>query len=138
MGLLNRKSLLEKQELQTQKVDLGDDYIYVREMTGRERDNFERSLRKQVKRGDKTDYEVSLEDFRAKLVVNTACDEKGDAIFQPSDYSMLSKNISAKRLMTIADAASELNGITEDDREDMVKNSEAAPSGNSSSASAES
>lgn len=117
-----REDLLKKDKLETAKVNLGDDVIYVREMTGRERDNFEKSLMKQVQKGGKTEVETTLEDFRAKLVVNTACDEKGNAIFQPGDYTILSKNKSAKWLMKVADAASKLNGISEEDKEEMVKN----------------
>ena len=50
MALMNRDKLLSKEKLQIEKVELSKtDYIYVRQMTGRERDRFEQSLVKEVK-----------------------------------------------------------------------------------------
>jgi len=139
MALLDRKSLLAKEKLEVVKVELGDDFVYVRQMTGRERDNFEQSLLKEVKdsRGQIVSYERSLQDFRAKLAVCTICDDKGTAILQPNDYPMLSQNMSAAKLEKIVQEAQKLNKITEEDKEGIVKNSVAAPGGNSNSASVE-
>lgn len=127
--LLDRKKLLEKEVLKIEKVDLGnDDYVCVRQMTGRERDIFERSLL--VEEKDKkgaTSYKQSLEDFRAKLVVNVICDEQGNNLLQPSDYVVLSNHMSAARLELIVTKAQELNKITDADKEAMIKNSESAP-----------
>lgn len=138
MGLLNRKTLLQKEKLDVRKIDLGEDeYVFVRQMTGRERDNFEHSLAKTVEdKNGKIEVERTMGDFRAKLAVNCVCDDKGNAIFQPDDYSILSKNMSAKKLMKIADEASKLNGITEEDKEEMVKNSSADQGDSSDSNSA--
>ena len=64
--LLNRSGLLKKEKLDVVKVDLGnDEYVFVRQMTGRERDQFEASLRKEIKdsKGKITDYEIALSDF---------------------------------------------------------------------------
>ena len=45
--------MLAKEELEIVKVDLGKgDYVYVRQMTGRERDRFEQSLIKESKTAD--------------------------------------------------------------------------------------
>ena len=133
--LLDRKSLLKKEQLTTVKVDLGnDDFVFVRQMTGRERDNFEQSLLKRVKAPNGTiTYEQSLNDFRAKLAVCTLSDEKGTALLLPDDYPVLSQMMSAARLEKIVNAAQKLNKITEEDKEELVKNSEAVPDGNSSS-----
>lgn len=136
--LLNREALLKKEELKIEKVvfDNGD-FVYVREMTGRERDRFEQSLVKQIKdeRGNIQDYERSLEDFRAKLAVNTLCDEKGILIMKPDDFGMLSQNMSAARLEGIINAAQRLNRISEEDRKVLVKNSEGAQGADSASGS---
>lgn len=137
--LLNRKALLAKEELKIEKVDLGkDEYAFVRQMTGRERDRFEQSLIREVKTAKGSEYKRSLEDFRAKLVVNTICDEKGDLLLHPEDVELLSTHMSAYRLEKLVNAAQGLNNITEEDKEALVKNSEAAPSGNSTSDSVES
>ncbi|GAG42126.1 unnamed protein product, partial [marine sediment metagenome] len=61
----------------------------------------------------------------------TVCNEEGVLIFKPQDYETLSVNISALRLEKIVNEAQKLNAITEEDKEELVKNSEAALSGNS-------
>lgn len=135
---LNRNSLLVKEELEKVKVDLGKgEFVFVRQMTGHERDNFEQSLLKEVKDAKGTvSYERSLGDFRAKLAVVTVCDEEGKAVFFPEDYTLLSKNMSAAKLEKIVNVAQKLNAITEEDKEGLLKNSDAVKDGNFSSDSA--
>ena len=134
MGLLDRKNLLTKEELKVVKVELGNgDFVYVRQMTGRERDCFEQSLVKEIKdnRGTIISYERSLEDFRAKLAVVTICDDLGNTILNHTDYETLSQSMSAAKLEKIINEAQKLNQITEEDKENLVKNLGAAQSGNS-------
>ena len=138
MGILNRKSLLQKQKLEIVQVDLGnDEFVFVKEMTGHERDQWEQSLlvEKKDEKGV-TSYERSLEDFRAKLAVCTLCDEGGELLLEARDCSTLSQNMGAKRLETIINAAQKLNKISEEDKEALVKNSSAGQVDNSSSGSA--
>lgn len=138
--LLDRKHLLSKEKLEIVKVDLGkDEFVYVRQMTGRERDRFEQSLIKETKdsKGATISYDRSLEDFRAKLAVVTLCDEAGKSLLDPEDYPVLSQNMSAARLEKIVNEAQRLNKITEEDKEALVKNLGAVPDGNSSSDSVE-
>jgi hypothetical protein len=140
MGLLNKELLLKKQQLKIEKVDLGDgDFIFVKEMTGHEKDLFEQSLRKKSvdHNGDEV-YEQALEEFRAKFAVNVICDKDGKLLLEQSDYLKLSKNIGAATLEIIAEAGKKLNKISEKDKESLIKNSEAAQSGDSTSASAKS
>jgi hypothetical protein len=139
MALLKRDDLLKKQELRKERVDLGNgDFVYVRQMTGRERDRFEASvIRRKEDRSGRVTYVDAWEDFRAKLAVNTLCDENGENLLQPGDAATLSQNISAERLELIVNKAQELNRITEADKEELIKNSEAAQSGGSTSDSAE-
>jgi hypothetical protein len=141
MGILNKQKLLAKETLKIEKVDLGDgEFVCVRQMTGRERDRFEQSLIRETKnmQGKVEGYERSLDDFRAKLAVCTLCDEEGAALLEVKDYPTLSQNMSAYRLEKIVNVAQRLNKISEEDKEQLVKNSDAAQSGNSSSDSAES
>jgi ABC-type ATPase involved in cell division len=140
METLSRNLLLAKEELEKVKVDLGKgEFVYVRQMTGRERDNFEQSLIKEKKdtKGNVVSYDRALGDFRAKLAVVTVCDEAGKGLFLPDDYSLLSQNMSAKRLELIVNAAQKLNAISEEDKEALVKNSSPEPEDNSNSGSAE-
>ena len=139
-NLLDRKKLLEKEKLEIVKVEFeNEDFVYVRQMTGHERDVFEQSLLKKNRdnKGTVIGYEQSTEDFSAKLAVVTLCDEKGEALLKPTDYGVLSLSMSAKRLEKIVNEAQKLNAITEEDKEILVKNSEVGPADNSISDSVE-
>lgn len=140
MNLLSREGLLQKEKLEIVQVDLGkDEFVYVRQMTGRERDTFEQSLIKETKNSKgQTDYEKTLGDFRAKLAVVTVCDETGKLLLKPEDYPLLSQNMSAARLERIVEEAQRLNKISDQDKENLVKNSDAGVPGSSTSGSVES
>lgn len=131
MPLLNRMEVLKKQELTRVKVVFPDspdkndpEFVFVRQMTGRERDAFERSLSKEFtnKEGE-IDYKRDISDFRAKLAVYTLCDAAGKNLLTAKDIELLSINMSAFRLECIVDAAQKINKITKEDREALVKNS---------------
>jgi len=135
-NLLNREALLKKEELEVVKVELSkDEFVFVKQMTGRERDNFEQSLLKKTKdaKGQIVGFEQATEDFRAKLAVVTICDEKGVLLLKHEDYPLLSQMMSATRLEKIVNVAQKLNAISEEDKEALVKNSEAGQPGSSTS-----
>lgn len=134
--IATREFLLKKEVLEIVKVDLGDDQIvYVRQMTGHERDQFESLLVTKIKnkKGKTFDFEQNLEDFRAKLVVSCICDEAGILLLKPQDYKELSNNMSAFRLEKIVNVAQKINKISDEDKEELVKNSDADQVGNSNS-----
>jgi hypothetical protein len=133
--VLTRDDLLKKDTLEIVEVDLGDAIVFVRQMTGHERDGFEQSLltKKKDNKGNVVAIEQATEDFRAKLAVQTVCDEKGDLLFKRDDYLRLSMNISAAKLEKIIEVAQRINAIGEKDKEELIKNSEADQVGNSSS-----
>jgi hypothetical protein len=139
MAFLTRDALLQKEKLEIVKVDLGDDnFVYVRQMTGHERDAWEQSmLRKEKDAKGRVSFEQTLDNFRAKLVVQSACDENGVLLFKPEDTIALSKNMSARTLEKIVNVAQELNSISEKDKENIVKNSAAVQDGDSNSDSVE-
>jgi len=136
--VLTRDDLLKKDTLEIVEVDLGDAIVFVRQMTGHERDGFEQSLltKKKDNKGNVVAIEQATEDFRAKLAVQTVCDEKGDLLFKRDDYLRLSMNISAAKLEKIIEVAQRINAIGEKDKEELIKNSEADQVGNSSLSSA--
>lgn len=136
---LNREALLQRDELKIEKVQLTRGFVYVREMTGREKDIWEQSMLKQKPSGNKNapvEYETTLEDFRAKLVVVTACDEKGELLLKPQDAKELNKMMSASNVERIVETAQKLNAITEKDKEEILKNLEADQEEGSNSGSA--
>ncbi len=123
--LLNREALLKKDELKIEKVELSKGCVYVREMTGREVDLWRKSLMKEVKTGDRrnpVEYQTSLEDFSAKLAVMTVCDENGNLLFKPQDVVTLNGNMSASNLDKIVTVAQKLNGISEEEKDVLLKN----------------
>jgi hypothetical protein len=137
MGQLDKSALLQKEKLQVEKVKLGeDDFVYVTQMTGHGRDEFELShLKKTEDKKGNTTYEQVMSDFRAKLAVATVCDEEGVLLFEPKDYILLSQNMSAAKLEKIVNVAQRLNAISEQDKEALVKNSKPDLEDNSSSGS---
>ena len=137
--LLDREKLLKKGQVKIEKVDFDDgDFVYVRQMSGRGKEHWERSILKEVRdeNGTLKDYERNLEDLRAKLAVCTVCDEKGTLLLKPEDYAVLSQNMGVDRLEKIADKAAELNGIRPEDQKALVKNSAGGQAADSSSGSA--
>lgn len=127
MAELTREQLLAKEDLGVEKVvfEDSDDFVYVRMMNGRERDRFEQSmLREKKDKKGRISYDRALEDYRAKLAVNTVCNENGENTFEPEDYELLSTNMSAFRLEQIVNVAQRLNKITQEDKDELIKNSE--------------
>ena len=138
--ILTREALLQRDDLKIEKVELTRGHVFVREMTGHEKDVWEQSMLKQKPNGDRNkavEYETTLEDFRAKLAVVTVCDAEGALLFEPKDVKILNKMMSATNIERIVAVAQRLNAVTEKDKEDILKNSEADQEDSSNSASAE-
>ena len=125
--------------MKIEKVDLeGGEYVFIKQMNGTARDRFEQSLSEAVKKKDgTTEYERRIDNFRAKLAVCTLCDEGGNLLLTNDDVGILSDAMSSAILEVIVNKAQEMNKITDTDKENMVKNSVAAPSGSSISGSVE-
>ena len=110
------------------KIDTSDwtpgeeSWIYVRELSARERDEFENSLTSGT--GKKLKFETK--DVRARLAVLVCCDEAGARIFSPDDVDWLSQR-PAGILSKIYDAAQQLNNFSDEDVEELVKNSTRIP-----------
>jgi hypothetical protein len=137
---LTKDLLLQRDDLKIEKVELTRGYVYVREMTGSEKDRWEQSMLKQKPNGNKNaaiEYETTLEDFRAKLAVVTICDADGNLLFEAKDIKALNKAMSATNMEKIVEVAQRLNVISQKDRDELLKNSEADQEDSSSSDSAE-
>ena len=125
--LLSREALLQRDELKIERVELSKGHVFVREMTGLEKDIWEKSMLKEKPSGNKNrpvEYEVNIEGFRAKLAIVTVCNEKGVLLFKPEDVRVLNQMMSAANLDRIITVAQRLNAITEKDKEELLKNSE--------------
>jgi len=113
---LTKDEILQADDLRTEKVSVpewGGD-VYVRTMTGEERNAYETSIF--------NGKEVSLDNIMAKLCIRTIVDDKGKRLFEDSEIAILGAK-SAKVLSRIFTKAQKLNGLTAEDLEDMAKNS---------------
>lgn len=131
---LTREEILDTNDLQIEQVDVPDwgGAVLVRGLTAAERDEFESSIMDQ--RGQ--DVRVNTENLRAKLVAFALVDADGNRIFtKPGDVKRLGQK-SGRALDRIFAVAQRLSGFSEQDVEDLVKNSPAAQGGALHSASA--
>lgn len=135
---LDRKGLLKKVQFPMEKVEFENgDFVYVREMSGREKDRYEMGLFKWVEDGEGgRRLERDTEDLRGKLAVSTLCDETGELLLAFEDYPKISKNMPASMLDKIVDAANRLNGLGEAAKKVILKNFVPGQSADSSSSSA--
>lgn len=119
--VLNRETILQAEDLQKQYLEIPEwgGGVYVRGMTGKERDQWEASIVKQRGR----DTQLNMKNARAKLVVLCTVDEHGNRLFSDTDVELLG-NKNAKAIDRIFTLAQELSGIGKDDMEELTKNSE--------------
>lgn len=142
--ILTREMLLETRDtLKLEPVVLTRGTVYVREMTGKEKDIWERSMMKRVSvpggaqvAGQQTQYETTLENYKGKLAVSTLSDENGNLLFDMRDVAKLSSMMSASNLEKVVEAAQKINAISEADKKDILGNSEAGQQNNSTLGSA--
>lgn len=124
LPILNRDAILNTHDFIIEPVEVPEwgGVVYVRSLTGAERDRFEASI---VERGkNPTDFKTNLHNLRARLVVLTACDPTGAPIFHPDDAAALgSKNAAAlDRLFTVAQR---LSGLRDGDVQELAENFDA-------------
>jgi len=132
MAHLGRDAILAAKSLRTEEVKVPEwgGTVLVRELSGRERDEWEASLA--VMRGKTMVPDVA--NIRAKLAARTIVGDDGEPVFTQQDVAALGE-LSAAALDRVFDVASRLSGLNPEDVEAMTKNSGAAPGGGSSSAS---
>ena len=119
MSFLNRESILGSEDLAREEVQVPEwgGSIYVRCMTGTERDAFECEV--YANRGK--ELQVNTENFRARLLVRTLVDEKGDRIFADADIGALGQK-SGKALDRLYSVAKRLSGLSPKDVDELTKN----------------
>ena len=83
-----------------------DAVLYVREMSGEERDAFEASIVAERNGGRK----LNMKNIRAKLAVLTVCDAEGNRLLRDADVEAVGKK-SAALLQRIFVTAQRLSGI---------------------------
>jgi hypothetical protein len=112
------ETLLNKPDLTTEPVHVPewDVTLYVRSLTGADRDAFELTCITQ--RGK--NKEVNLANIRARLLVFTVVDENGDRIFTEADAVKLGAK-SSKVIDRLFTVAARLSGMTTTDVAELSK-----------------
>ena len=130
MALLTRDDILNASDLAREEVDVPEwgGAVLVRGLTGRERDAYESSIVHPNGRVMK----YTLTNMRARLVALSVIDEAGARLFSDSDIEMLGRK-SAAALQRVFEVAQRLSGLSEQDMDELAKNSESGPSDDSGS-----
>jgi len=134
---LGRDAILRAAALRTEEVkvpewadpETGADTVLVRELRGRERDEWEASLA--VQRGREMVRDTA--NIRAKLAALSIVGEDGEPLFTLRDVNALGE-LSAAALERVFEVASRLSGLNPADVEEMGKNSGTGRDGGSASA----
>lgn len=131
MNLLTKDQILEATDLKSEPVDVPEwsGSVLVRTMTGADRDAFEESMVTIAPDGKRT---PNMTNMRAKLVAMTVVDEAGNRLFEAADVAFLARK-SAAALERVFDVAQRINGMGAAAEKELEKNSDAAPSGDSTS-----
>ena len=118
--MLNKEQILRAEDLKTTTVNVPEwgGKVKIKTLTGAERDDFEQS----ILRGGKID----AHNIRAKLCARCIVNEKNERLFSDAEIVALG-NKSAIALDRVFVAAQKLNGLTNDEVEELAKNSEIAP-----------
>jgi len=119
--LLGRQEILDALDTQTEVVDVPEwgGAVTVKGLSGTERDAFEadNTLRKGK------NIEINLRNIRARLVQLSTIDPDGKRLFTFADLDALGAK-SAKALDRVFAVAMKLSGLSQDDVDELAKNSE--------------
>lgn len=119
--LLTKELILQVQDVQIELIEVPEwgGAVYVKGLTGAERDAFESTIIQQKGKSQT----VNMRNVRAKLLQLTIVDDKGNRLFSAEDIGALGSK-SAKAIERLFEAASRLSGISAADAEELSKNSE--------------
>jgi hypothetical protein len=123
--MLTRDQILQADDLPCEEVEVPEwgGSVFVRTMTGTEHDAYN------AEAPVDDEGERSLANFRARMCVRCLVDADGNRLFQDGEAAALGER-STRALGRVFEVIARLNGL---DEEEIVKNSEAAPSGDSGS-----
>lgn len=122
-------ALAERRETKTVTVDGFGEFV-IKELSGTDRDAYEQSIMKLDRKGNGT---PNLVNARAKLVSRCLVDESGTPMFTSANDVANLGALPARVLSKLFDEAAEMNGLSEEDVEELLGNSDAAESGASTS-----
>ena len=116
--MLKKDVILAVQDIAVEKVEVPewDGHVFVKGLTGSERDKFEASL--MTVQGKK--QTVNTANVRAKLASLTVCDEAGATLFTEKDVQALGKK-SASALQRIFAVSQRLSRIGDEDIKELAE-----------------
>lgn len=126
---LDKAAILAQDDLKTEDIQIpewGGAWVRVRTLNASERDHFEAST---VQRNGKK-VTTNLENIRARLCLLCLVGEDGERLFSEEDTFPLGGK-SASALDRIFTVAQRLNGLRDEDVEELSKNSPAVQNGDS-------
>ncbi len=121
---LTKDEILKIRDLKVEPIDIPEwgGVVYVRGMTGEERDKFESSIVQMAAGGEQ---KINMKNVRARMACYTLCDEDGNRLFFDSEINELAKK-SALALQRIFEVAQRLSGIGQVEMDSLLKNSESS------------
>ena len=123
MGLLTREAILQADDLPRELVEVPEwgGSVFVRTLTGSERDAFEAESVVFHPKGQSEPNMESLKQTRARLCARCICDEKGQRLFTDEDVSALGAK-SGAALDRVYEVAARRNKISQKDMEELEGN----------------
>lgn len=128
MKFLSKEDLLNREVKVSKVVFENDEYVYVKEMSGRDRSVLEMSMMKFKNGNDlasitsENDIVMDTTNLKAKYACMCLCDEKGNLLFTIDDADKFGSAISSTELDIIVDEADKLNAFMTREKEKIVKN----------------
>lgn len=119
MKILTKDEIFAADDLPREAVNVPEwgGSVYVRTMTGADRDSFEA---KSIElKGDS--QVTNLVNLRARLVAMTTVDESGKRLFSESDIARLGEK-SSRALQRVFEVATKLNALSKNDVEELTGN----------------
>src|SRR5262245_59600915 len=118
--LLNRELILQADDLPRERVDVEEwgGHVFVRTLTGAERDAFENETVLFRPKGQSAPNMDAMNRTRARLCARAMCDEEGRRIFTDQDVEALARK-SAAALDRVYEVAARLSKIGQKDVEEL-------------------
>lgn len=125
--MLTREQFLSRKPRTIERVELPElkDHVFVRSLSGTERDAWENANlvrnRGTGKRRNEVSFDIRVENSKSHLICISMCDESGNRLLQDDDIVAIGEQPSII-LNRIADVCMRISGISQQDLEDTVKN----------------
>ena len=111
--------ILSADDLKFDTVEVPDwGMVRIRELTGAERELYDKTIATYKPRGRKVDIEVHAHRMRVYLVWLTMVDENGDRLFETNAQRAELAKHSAQAIEVVYDCSARLSGLLADDEED--------------------